>query len=155
MTSQWWDDDEQLVAALAEALRDARDVPAWFTDSAKAAFAWHDIDAELATLTRDSVATDAVSRGVVFRAELAPLRALTFSATTLAIEIEVNGQALVGQVVPEQRVELELRADDGSVCAVAVDGVGSFIIRPLPSGPFQFFCKTTDGQRILTDFIAL
>lgn len=152
MTDQWLNDDDQLTTALAEALRDGRGVPAWFTASAKAAFAWHDIDAELATVTRDSMTGDPT---VLFRAELAPLRALTFSATTVAIEVEVTGQALVGQVVPEQQVELELRPEDGSAQMVVVDAVGSFVIRPLPSAPFRLHCKTSNGHRILTDIITL
>ena len=51
MSQQWWEDDDQLLAALGEALRPEHDVPAEFTAMAKAAFAWRDIDAELATLT--------------------------------------------------------------------------------------------------------
>jgi hypothetical protein len=154
MTSEWWDDDVQLTAALADALRDGRAVPEWFITSAKAAYAWHGIDAELATLTHDSTAAGA-SRELLLRAELAPLRALTFSATTVAIEVEVTGPALVGQVVPEQRVELEIRTEDGYAQMVVVDAVGSFVIRPLPATPFRLYCKTSSGHRILTDVITL
>ena len=51
MSQRWWEDDDQLLAALREAFRSARSVPAEFTATAKATFAWRDIDAELATLT--------------------------------------------------------------------------------------------------------
>jgi hypothetical protein len=59
MSQQWWEDDDQLLAALREAFRSARSVPAEFTATAKATFAWRDIDAELATLTWDSISAGA------------------------------------------------------------------------------------------------
>ena len=55
MSQRWWEDDNQLLAALREALRSERNVPAEFTATGKATFAWRNIDAELATLTYDSV----------------------------------------------------------------------------------------------------
>ena len=47
-------DDEQLLAALREAVRDRQAVPPWFVEMATNAYAWHNIDAELAQLTYDS-----------------------------------------------------------------------------------------------------
>src|SRR5581483_9092583 len=44
-------DDERLLAALREALRARQDVPAWFIETGQGAYAWHDIDAQLARLT--------------------------------------------------------------------------------------------------------
>ena len=55
MSQHWWMDDDQLLAALGEALRSERGVPAEFIAMGKAAFAWYGIDAELAALTYDSV----------------------------------------------------------------------------------------------------
>ena len=40
MSQRWWEDDNQLLAALREALRSERNVPAEFTATGKAAFAW-------------------------------------------------------------------------------------------------------------------
>ena len=48
-----WDDD-RLLAALGQALKAREAVPSWFIETGKSAFAWHDIDAELAQLTYDS-----------------------------------------------------------------------------------------------------
>ena len=48
-------DDEQLLAALGEAMRARREVPGWFVETGKNAYAWHNIDAELAQLTYDSL----------------------------------------------------------------------------------------------------
>ena len=41
--------DEQLLAALGEALRARQAVPEWFVETGKNAYAWHNIDAELAS----------------------------------------------------------------------------------------------------------
>ena len=53
MPDRW--DDEQLLAALRQAIDARRAVPPGFVQAAKDAFTWHDIDAELASLTYDSV----------------------------------------------------------------------------------------------------
>ena len=45
-----WDDD-RLLAALSQALKAREAVPSWFIETGKSAFAWHNIDAELAQLT--------------------------------------------------------------------------------------------------------
>ena len=49
MRNGW--DDERLLAALGEALKASQAVPSWFVETGKNAFAWHNIDAELAQLT--------------------------------------------------------------------------------------------------------
>ena len=47
-------DDDELLAALGEAIRAREEVPEWFVETGKNAYAWHNIDAELAQLTYDS-----------------------------------------------------------------------------------------------------
>ena len=47
-------DDEELLAVLRQALAERQAVPPEFVEAAKNAFAWHNIDAELAELTYDS-----------------------------------------------------------------------------------------------------
>src|SRR5262249_22425095 len=91
-----WADDDQLFAALKEALRARQAVPPEFIEAGKSAYAWRNIDAELASLTYDS------TRDLVpsVRAETASIRALTFTSAHLIIELEVSGESLHGQVVP-------------------------------------------------------
>ena len=92
-------DDEQLLAALREALEADEAVPPEFIELGKNAYAWHNIDAELAQLTYDSVhEPDALS----LRAEAASIRALTFTSAHLTIELEVSEDSVLGQVVPAQ-----------------------------------------------------
>jgi hypothetical protein len=147
-----WRDDEQLLAALGEAVREARKVPPRFVAMGKAAFAWHNVDAELAALAYDSATTkvDAVTRS-----EPATLRALSFAASCLTIEIEVTNDALLGQLVPPQPGEVELQNRDGSAHTAPVDDVGWFTLRPLPSGLFRLQVRPADGGEIVTEWMRL
>ena len=47
--------DDALLAAVRDAIREAEDVPPDFVEACRTAFAWHNIDAELAALTYDSL----------------------------------------------------------------------------------------------------
>jgi len=154
VTVPWWSSDDQLVDKLDGALRAAESVPRDFVEAGKAAYAWHDIDAELAALTYDS-ALDTERVAAVTRAEPAPLRSLTFAAAQLVIELEVTDDALLGQVVPPQPGELEVRLANGQVIVATIDEVGCFVIRPVPTGSFRLRCRTDAGASVLTDWIAL
>src|SRR5260221_9420412 len=94
MVAEGWD-DEELLAALREALRAREAVPPEFVEAAKNAFAWHNIDAELAQLTYDSSRDSDYDASI--RAEAASIRALTFTSTHLTIELEVTHDSLLGQ----------------------------------------------------------
>ena len=89
MATQWWNDDDQLLEVLREAVTIAREMPADFVAVGKAAYAWRTIDAELAALTYDSAwQTEELS---LTRAESAELRMLTFASEGLTIEL-VSGK---------------------------------------------------------------
>ena len=149
-----WNDDDQLLASLGDAVSSARDVPARFVEIGKAAFTWRDVDAELAALTHDSV--DLVDSGTGrTRAEPADLRTLTFVASRLTVELEVVPDALLGQLVPPQPGEIELLRRDGATGTVAVDDVGWFAIRPLPSGLFRLRVRPSHGEPVMTEWILL
>jgi hypothetical protein len=147
-----WDDDE-LVASLREAVRARRAVPPEFVEAAKSAFAWHNIDAELAQLTYDS------SRDLMYeasmRAEAAPIRALTFTSPQLTIELEVSEDSLIGQLIPAQRSTVRIVPAYGTDTTVPADEIGCFAIRPIPSRPFRLYCQTADGTNALTGWITL
>jgi hypothetical protein len=155
VSGQWWNDDEQLLAALGEALRAADEVPRQFVDAGKAVYTWHNVDAELAALTFDSASESAGRVPALTRTEMAPLRALTFASPRLSIHLEVTRDALHGQVVPEQAGEIELRPATGAPTTIEVDEVGWFVIRPAPSGAFRLRCHTAAGTAVLTDWITL
>jgi hypothetical protein len=152
--SERWDDDE-LLAALRQAVRSREQVPPEFVEAGRNAFAWHNIDAELAQLTYDSSRDRDYELSV--RAEAASIRALTFTSAQLTIELEVAQDSLVGQVVPAQAGTITVQPwQAGSTQeAVAADEIGCFSIRPLPSGRFRLHCRTAAGVETLTGWIEL
>ena len=144
--------DEQLLAALGEAMKARAAVPAWFTETGKNAYAWHNIDAELAQLTYDS-RTDADAMAGA-RSETATIRALTFTSARLSIELEVVGHSLLGQVVPPQPGTLETHTRAGMTTA-PVDEAGFFALEPIPPAPFLLRFRTADGASVMTGWITL
>jgi hypothetical protein len=154
MASQWSSDDEQLIAALSDALGTTRNMPATFADAGKAAFTWHSIDADLATLTRDSaVAGD--HEMISARSQPASLRSLTFTSAELTIELELSPGTLLGQIVPPQTGQITARAASGTVVTAPINAVGYFTIRPIPEGSFRLHCHTAEGVSVCTSWVTL
>ena len=162
-------DDEQLLAALGAAMKARREVPGWFVETGKNAYAWHNIDAELAQLTYDSLGDplgspgspgslgDSLSereRAAAVRSEAASIRALTFTSTGLSIELEVGEGSLLGQIIPPRAGTLEVHTTAG-VASSAVDEIGCFAVTPIPTSPFRLRCRTEDGADVLTGWITL
>ena len=146
-------DDEQLLAALREALEADEAVLPEFIEVGKNAYAWHNIDAELAQLTYDSIrAPDAA---LSLRAEAASIRALTFTSAHLTIELEVSEDSVLGQVIPAQSGVIEIQGREGTTATLEADEVGCFLIRPIPDSPFRLRFRTADGSDILTGSITL
>jgi len=144
--------DEQLLAALGEALRARQAVPEWFVEAGKNAYAWHNIDAELAQLTYDSSRDEDTVAAV--RSEAASIRALTFTSGRLSIELEVAESSLLGQIIPPRAGTLEVHTTAGVTCS-PVDEIGCFVVDPIPSSPFRLRCRTQDGADVLTGWITL
>jgi hypothetical protein len=146
-------DDEQLLAALKESLRATRAVPPEFVEAGQSAYAWRNIDAELARLTYDS--TRDTERTPSLRSETASIRALTFTSTHVIIELEVSGESLLGQVIPAREGTVEIQTRAGAVATVPVDKLGWFPIHPIPASPFRLRYHTTDGTDVVTGWITL
>jgi hypothetical protein len=155
MSQQWWEDDDQLLAALGEALRSERSVPEEFVAMGKAAFAWRGIDAELASLSYDSAFEGTEAEFAGARSEPASLRYLTFTSERFSLEIEVTDEALLGQLVPSGPGQVEVCAVDGTVATALIDQAGGFTIRPVPRGSFRLCCQATSGANILTNWVML
>jgi hypothetical protein len=154
-------DDEELLAALGEAIRAREEVPEWFVETGKNAYAWHNIDAELAQLTYDSGSERESDRGqdrdlvAAVRSEAASIRALTFTSTQLSIELEVTEDALLGQVVPPRAGTLEVQTTTGTIATTPVDEIGCFAVEPVPASPFRLRCRTGNDTDVLTGWITL
>jgi hypothetical protein len=122
-------------------------------EAAKNAFAWHNIDAELAQLTYDfPEAPDLVA---ATRSEAAPIRALTFTHPRLTIELEVTAESVHGQVVPAQGATIEVQIQAGAELAISADDIGRFSIEPIPRGPFRLRCRAGPDIDVLTGWITL
>ena len=148
-----WDDDE-LLGALGEAMRARQAVPEWFVETGKNAYAWHNIDAELAQLTYDSEGDFSRGHVAAMRSEAASIRALTFTSARLSIELEVAESSLLGQVIPPRAGTLEVHTTAG-VTSSPVDEIGCFVVTPIPASPFRLRCRTEDGADVLTGWITL
>jgi len=144
-------DDDQLLAALRAALRARQAVPDAFVEAGKGAFAWRQVDAELAQLTYDS-RTDLTA---AVRSETASVRALGFTSAHLSIELEVNEDCLFGQVMPPRAGTLEARTSTGTSTETAVDEIGCFAVEPIPASPFRLHFQGADGTDVLTGWVTL
>jgi hypothetical protein len=145
-----WQDDEQVLAELGEALRAADDVPARIVALGEAAYAWRSVDAQLATLTYDSAAEPATAHPALVRAETVPVRSLRFQAGAAAIVLEVNDDALVGQILPPRPAGISLMSSEGRTLDVEADGLGYFVFRPVPRGLFRLLCRGGSEPELLT-----
>jgi hypothetical protein len=134
-------------------------VPEWFVETGKNAYAWHNIDAELAQLTYDSDSDrdQDQDRDLVaaVRSETASIRALTFTSPHLSLELEVTEDALLGQVVPPRAGTLEVQTTAGTIATTPVDEIGCFAVEPIPASPFRLRCRTGNDTDVLTGWITL
>lgn len=146
-------DDDQLLEALRQSLRARRAVPPAFIQAAQNAYAWHNIDAELAFLTYDS--TRQLGLAVSMRSETASIRALTFTSPHLTIELEIGDQAVLGQIVPPQPATIGVRTRAGLAATVLADELGCFTIEQPPASAFRLHCQASDGTSAVTGWITL
>jgi hypothetical protein len=144
--------DDELLEALRRAVSAREAVPPDFVAAAKEAFAWHNIDAELARLTYDS--RDA-EHALVTRTEAASIRALTFTSGRLTIELEVTQDSLVGQIVPAQPAVISVLPRVGDELVITADEIGCFSVEPIPVGQFRLRCRTSANVETMTGWITL
>ena len=143
MREDW--DDERLLVALGEAIKASQAVPSWFVETGKNAFAWHNIDAELAQLTYDS--NEDKREAAVMRSETASIRALTFTSAHLSLELEVTENSLLGQIIPPRAGVLEIHTRAGEISTTEVDEIGCFAVDPIPDSPFRLRCRCGGRHR--------
>jgi hypothetical protein len=147
-----WDDD-QLLAALREAMQARRAVSPKFIETGRNAYAWHNVDAELAQLTYDS--SRDVSLHASVRSETASVRALTFTSARFAIELEVTEDALLGQIMPPRAGTIEAVSQGGGATTAPIDDIGCFTLDPVPPSPLRLRCRLADDTDLVTGWITL
>lgn len=149
--------EERLFEELTALVRRADRPPADVLAAARGSYTWRTIDAELAELTYDSLLDDDALAGV--RSGAQP-RQVTFESGDITIELEIGiahgGRRIVGQLVPTQVAEIEIRHPAGEQ-SVQADELGRFTADILAIGPVSFACRLkTDGEKtITTDWIII
>jgi hypothetical protein len=163
------DDDDALVAALADALREAREVPSAFVRAGRELFILRDLDLELAELVHDSSlrppATAATRSDDV---EHASIRDVTFESNSLVVSLQILGRGAQGQVVemtgsqaPDEvdvsRVSgtVEIRSDVGQPVVATIREHGWFAFPSIPQGRIRLLCRTAAGGTVLTAAITV
>jgi hypothetical protein len=128
-------------------------VPDAVMAAARSAFAWREMDAQLARLVD---AEQLVGSAIRAHGEH---RLLTFEApgVTVAIEAtEINGaRKLIGQLVPSgpHHVALEAAAQTGQLLTAPVDHLGRFTLAAVPAGLIRLRCTMPDGAQVVTEWV--
>jgi hypothetical protein len=145
------DEDTGLEEALRRAAALLDPVPSELVQTAVSAYTLRTMDAELATLTFDSLATSGPVRGEN------QTRLATFHAEGVTIDVEITiigalGRVL-GQVIPAQPGEIEVRGGH-PLGVVTADAMGRFVCDQVPPGPFSLRCRL-HGAVVVTEWITI
>lgn len=124
MTESDWDDDA-ILRETAAALREAGPLIQRVRAAGDAAYTWRGIDEELefAVLTYDSL----LEAGPAVRSA-APVsgRTMLFTGNVSAVQVERDGDLVVGQLIPPEPGRLTVETAAGYHAESAVDDVGCF-----------------------------
>ena len=148
------DRDDELERRLRALATEADPPPALVVESAKAAFALRDLDAELAELVADSAVDDPA---VLTRAVVSDVRMLSFECGDVVVELDVEADPLSrrvrlsGLAVGAVGVVTLVRSDGRSTVDLA-DG-GRFVADDVEPGPLRLELTTPDGRRVTTSWI--
>lgn len=146
------DESDSLIVMLSRAFDLLEPLPPEVLDAARGAFAWRNVDAELAELLFDSAAELTGVR------DFDAARQLTFGTADLEVELMVvdeSARRVVGQLVPARPATVTLQSASMEVGAPA-DGLGRFSFDGLPTGPVRFAVdRGGAAPAVTTDWIVL
>ncbi|UMG94040.1 hypothetical protein [Nocardioides sp. TF02-7] len=154
-----WDEltDDELLAALGEAVAEDRAVDERRRAAAYGAFAWRRVDDELAELLHDS----ALDAGAAVRSSVAAPRALAFGSTGLTLELEVDGEQVLGEVVAAGGADagaapttVVLQRPDADAATTEVDAAGFFRFDGVTPGPARFVVER-GGRSLTTPWVTI
>ncbi len=145
-----WERDDALMADLGLAMAQARAVTDRARAAAQAAFAWRTIDEELMALGHDSLE----SSGSLVRGPGAQARGVSFEGRGFTLELEFDGDRLMGQVVPGRACVVLVLAPDGASTRTEVDPSGIFSIEGIGQGPRRFTVEI-DGETQASPWLAV
>jgi hypothetical protein len=130
--------EDQLLAELREALAEAEQVTDRQREAARAAFTWRTVDAELAELLHDSALESAAVRGDE------PVRTLSFASGSVSLEVEIDGDAVTGQVVGAVADSVLMQRSIADDDPLPVDSSGFFRVEGVAPGPVRFVVRAGD-----------
>ena len=151
MTRSWHPDDDELFTELSAAVRETSTPPDSFVQAAKAAYTWRSIDEELELLSLSFDSSLVHDAGV--RAPATRDRMLVFENEELTLTLEVDGQVVMGQVIPPHADRITLEAADGSVDETEADDSGFFLLRRPAAGPVRV--KWRGESNGVTEWVSL
>lgn len=134
------DADDALLAELGHALDTFDAVPDRVRLAAHGLLSWRNLDDELAELQFDSALDASAVRGVAWP------RQLSFEAADSSIEVEIDGNHLVGQVVPPAEVDVRLTTSSGTATVTRSDSVGHFRFDDIEAGAVRITAVLPDGS---------
>lgn len=154
-----WDEltDDELAALLGEAVAEGEAVPDRRREAARAAFTWRSVDAELAELLHDS----ALDAGAAVRSSGGAPRSISFGRSGLTLEIEVDGEQVLGEVIAEGAAadgdgvaEVRLQRPDAEDATTAADAAGFFRFAGVGPGAVRFVVER-GGWALTTPWVTL
>jgi hypothetical protein len=141
-------DDDALLAALKEALDGAHhEREELLLANASDAFSYAALDEELASLVYDSL----LERDLAGTREATDTRTVVFESEELSMEIEITGETLFGQIVPEGVRQVTVEGPDGMTLQVVTDDLGCFSLQVPAAGAFRFRINRT-GSTTVTEW---
>jgi hypothetical protein len=151
-------DDSALEQELRRAAARLDPVPPEVVAAAVDAFAWRDVDAELAELVFDSL-LDA-DQATLVRGS-AGRRLVSFKTAGLTVDVEVTSAGprrdIMGQITPPQRASVQIRHGAG-IARTDADELGRFTAGAVAAGPMSLRVSPAgDGTpgAVITDWLAI
>ena len=145
-------EESNLLAGLRKGLSESDPLPSEVAEFAKVAFAWRQIDAELAELGFDSI-DEEVPSGV---RSTTVIRMMSFQAGRWMIDIEYDETAgrLMGATTPPGRYTIELHTA-GARFTTESDDSGRFSAEGVVRGPLGMVLRFADGEVVKTQWVVL
>lgn len=139
-------EEQAVLDDLALALRAYDDVDPRHREAAQAAFAWRNIDDQLMELTYDSLLTPATVRS----AGVDEPRTVSFSSSIGSLELEIDGERIMGHVLPGGTVTVVMTNVVGQRVESPSDEDGVFELMGSLPGPVRFTIEGTGTTQWLT-----
>lgn len=133
--------DDELQDVVGSVLDEDEPLPLGAVEFAAGAFAWRDMEGELAELLHDSL----LEEEVAFRAETST-RLLLFKAGDLTLDLEHGPEGLTGAVAPPAAYDVEVRhaaadAEGQPRLSVLTDSAGMFRLPGEVRGTVRFMVR--------------